>query len=100
MRVCIGEGRVRVACSLLYPIFKFRCNKKQIHTESVYLSSPIFFGFSDFGEVLFFVIFVCRIGGFSVSTCHYDYDFAFRWSCGEMLNELLERATLGVFEHF
>ena len=23
MRVCIGEGRVRVACSLLYPIFKF-----------------------------------------------------------------------------
>ena len=23
MRVCIGEGRVRVACSMLYPIFKF-----------------------------------------------------------------------------
>ena len=23
MRVCIGEGRERVACSLLYPIFKF-----------------------------------------------------------------------------
>ena len=23
MRVCIGEGRVRVACTLLYSIFKF-----------------------------------------------------------------------------
>ena len=23
MRVCVGEGRVRVACSMLYPIFKF-----------------------------------------------------------------------------
>ena len=25
MRVCIGEDRVRVACSMLYPIFKFGC---------------------------------------------------------------------------
>ena len=36
MRVCIFEGRERVACSLLYPIFKFGKNYDRIHTLIVY----------------------------------------------------------------
>ena len=36
LRVCIGEGRERVACRLLYPIFKFGKNFERVHTESVY----------------------------------------------------------------
>ena len=36
MRVCIFEGRERVACSLLYPIFKIGKNSERIPRESVY----------------------------------------------------------------
>ena len=36
MRVCIDEGRERVACSLLYPIFKFGLDWGVIPRESVY----------------------------------------------------------------
>ena len=36
MRVCIFEGCLRVACSLLYPIFKFGKISERIPRESVY----------------------------------------------------------------
>ena len=35
MRVCIGEGRERVACRLLYSIFKIWKIFGRVHTESV-----------------------------------------------------------------
>ena len=42
MRVCIFEGRERVACSMLYPIFKFGKFLERIPRESVYLTVKIF----------------------------------------------------------
>ena len=70
MRVCIGEGRERVACSLLYPIFKFGNFLERIPRESV----CFLVGLRPFPESVFVsvVIFVDEFG-----CCKFGYSIHF-----------------------
>ena len=73
MRVCIGEGRERVACSLLYPIFKFGWGRGGNTTwECVFLGWDFLWG--KWGGVLW----ICK------NKCNFAYGklrdfFAYKW---------------------